>query len=371
MCITTTTADSGTRDDTANGAIDEQRAAEFGEQLFGYYTGAFTTFMIDLGHRVGLFEAATRGPATSTALARRAQLEERYVREWLGAMVTVGIFDYEADSETYALPEENAICLAGRSELNIAPMSSMAGSLAKHIRQVESAFRNGGGVAYSEYRPDFTDVMDGLSRPTFDGLLVEAMVPLVDGLTERLRAGADVADIGCGTGHSTNVLARAFPASRFTGYDLADDALAKATGEASQLGVENVEFETRDVSDLGGTARFDAVFAFDAIHDQADPAGVLAEVYESLRPGGVFVMLDIRASSRLERNVEHPFAPILYAISTLHCMPVSLAEGGAGLGTVWGEELAIEMLGTAGFVDLEVHEVEGDPIDSVYVARKR
>ena len=111
-------------------------------------------------------------------------------------------------------------------------------------------------------------------------------------------------------------------------------------------------------------------FAFDAIHDQADPAGVLARVFQALAPGGVFVMFDVRASSHLERNVDHPFAPLLYSVSTLHCMPVSLASGGAGLGTMWGEELALEMFSAAGFIDLEVHEAPGDPLDSVYVARK-
>ena len=113
------------------------------------------------------------------------------------------------------------------------------------------------------------------------------------------------------------------------------------------------------------------MFAFDAIHDQADPAGVLARIFEALEPGGMFLMFDIRASSHLENNLENPMAPLLYAVSTLHCMTVSLAcEGGAGLGTVWGEELALEMLATAGFVDVEVHEAPGDPMDSVYVARK-
>ena len=212
--------------------------------------------------------------------------------------------------------------------------------------------------------------MDALNRGTFDGVLVQGVVPLVAGLADRLHAGVDAADIGCGTGHSTNLLARAFPTSRFVGYDLAADAINRARAEANDYGLSNVAFDVLDVTNLPTDPPLGAVFAFDAIHDQTDPAGVLRAVFDALEPGGLFVMLDIRASSHLENNTGNPLAPWLYAVSTLHCMTVSLAEGGAGLGTAWGEELALEMLAEAGFVGLEVHEVPGDPLDSLYVARK-
>lgn len=351
-------------------AIDEQRAAAFADQLFGFYTGGFVTFMIDLGVRTGLFDALAEGPATSTELADRASLQERYVREWLGAVVTASIVTYDAATRTYALPVEHAVCLTGETELNIAPLSLLAGLLATHIQPVASAFRDGGGVPYTAYRPEFTDVMDALSRGSLDGVLIKGIVPLVAGLADLLDAGTAVADIGCGTGHSTNLLARAFPASRFVGYDLAADAIDRGRAEADDYGLGNVAFEVLDVTKLPGDPRLGAVFAFDAIHDQTDPAGVLQTVFDALEPGGVFVMVDIRASSHLENNIDHPLAPWLYAVSTLHCMTVSLAEGGAGLGTVWGEEVALAMLTAAGFVDLEVHEIPGDPLDSLYVARK-
>lgn len=355
-------------DDTP--AIDEQRAAAFADQLFGFYTGGFVTFMIDLGVRTGLLDAAADGPATSEELAARAGLQERYVREWLGAVVTAGIVDYDPDTATYALPAEHAVCLTGTTEFNIAPLSQLAGLLAQHIEPVATAFRDGGGVPYSAYRPAFTDVMDALSRGTFDGVLIDGIIPLVPGLADRLQAGINGADIGCGTGHSTNLLARAYPASTFVGYDLAADAVQRGVAEADALGLSNVAFEARDVTNLPADTPLDVVFAFDAIHDQTDPAGVLRAVFEALTPGGTFLMFDIRASSHLENNVDNPLAPWLYAVSTLHCMTVSLAEGGAGLGTVWGEELAIDMLRDAGFVDIAVHEVPGDPLDSLYVAHK-
>lgn len=355
-------------DDTP--AIDEDRAAAFADQLFSFYNGGFVTFMIDLGVRTGLFDAAADGPATSDELATRAGLQERYVREWLGAVVTAGIVDYDAETATYTLPVEHAVCLTGTTELNIAPLSQLAGLLAQHIEPVARSFRDGGGVPYSAYRPAFTDVMDALNRGTFDGVLVDGIIPLVPGLADRLTAGINVADIACGTGHSTNLLARAFPASRFVGYDLAADAIRRGGVEADDYGLSNVAFEVRDVTKLPVDARLDAVFAFDAIHDQTDPVGVLRAVFDALTPGGTFLMFDIRASSHLENNLGNPFAPWLYAVSTLHCMTVSLAAGGAGLGTVWGEELAVDMLRHAGFVDIVVHEVPGDPLDSLYVAHR-
>jgi SAM-dependent methyltransferase len=353
-----------------NAGIDEERAEAFAEQLVGHYTGAFVTFMVDLGLRTGLLDAAAAGPGTSAELADRAGLQERYVREWLGALVTAGIIDYEPGTATYALPAEHAVCLTGDGELNLAPLSQVASHLAKYVEPVATAFREGGGVPYSAYRPEFTEVMDALSRPTFDGLLVDTIVPLVADLPDRLATGSRVADIGCGTGHSVNLLASAFPASTFVGYDLADDAIERGRAEAADLGLGNAAFEVLDVTAIPVEPALDVAFAFDAIHDQADPAGVLRRIFEALAPGGLFVMFDIRASSHLERNVGNPFAPWLYAVSTLHCMTVSLASGGAGLGAVWGEELALEMLEAAGFTDLEVHEVPGDPLDSLYVARK-
>jgi SAM-dependent methyltransferase len=362
----TTTATAA--DDTPT--IDEQHAAAFADQLFGFYTGGFVTFMIDLGVRTGLLDAIAEGPATSTELAARAGLQERYVREWLGAVVTAGIVGYDPATTTYTLPAEHAVCLTGDTELNLAPLSLLAGLLAKHIQPVATAFREGGGVPYAAYRPEFTDLMDALSRGTFDGVLVDGIVPLVTRLADRLHTGIDVADIGCGTGHSTNLLARAFPVSRFVGYDLAADAIDRGRAEARDYSLSNVAFEVLDVTKLPANPPLGAAFAFDAIHDQTDPASVLRAVFEALEPGGTFLMFDIRASSRLENNLGNPVAPWLYAVSTLHCMTVSLAEDGAGLGTAWGEELALEMLTEAGFVDLEVHEVPGDPLDSLYVAHK-
>jgi SAM-dependent methyltransferase len=361
--MTTTTS-------SAASAFDENRAEAFAGQLLGTYTAAITTYMIDLGRRTGLFDAAAQGPATSAELAERAGLQERYVREWLGAVTSAGIATYDPDTSIYTFPVEHLACLTGDDENNLAPMSAACTHLAHFVAPVGDAFRHGGGVPYEQYRPDFTDVMDGMSRPMMDGILIDKVVPLTGDLVGQLESGIMVADIGCGTGHTTNLLARAFPVSTFLGYDLAADALERGRNEADSWGLANVTFEELDVAALPPEPTLGAAFAFDAVHDQADPAGVLARIFDALAPGGTFVMFDIRASSHLERNLENPLAPLLYGVSTLHCMTVSLACGGAGLGTVWGEELALEMLAEAGFVDVEVHEAPGDPMDSVYVARK-
>jgi SAM-dependent methyltransferase len=165
-------------------------------------------------------------------------------------------------------------------------------------------------------------------------------------------------------------MAQAYPASTFVGYDLSAEAIDRARTEAAELGLTNATFEVLDVTQLPAAPGFDAVFAFDAIHDQAEPATVLRRVYEALAPGGVFFMVDINASSDLQSNLDNPLAPMLYAVSTLHCMTVSLAAGGAGLGTVWGRELAERMLAEAGFLDTTVRDAPGDPLDLVYVTYK-
>lgn len=353
----------------ATGPLDEARVEVFAEQLFGTYTAGMLTLMIDIGYRTGLFETLATGPATSPVLADRAGLDERYVREWLGAVVTGGLVDYNSAARTFTLPAEHAVCLTGDGSLNLAPFSKATTALATHVEAVARVFRDGGGIPDEDFRPEFTELMDGLSRGLFDGQLVEGIIPLT-GLGARLTDGIRVADIGCGTGHSTNVLARAYPASAFIGYDIGIDAIEHARSEAAEYGLSNVAFELLDVTQLPVEPGFDAVFAFDVIHDQVVPATVLERVHDALSPDGVFAMLHVKASSNLEDNTANPLAPLLYGVSALHCMTVSLAHNGAGLSIMWGEQLARRMFSDAGFANVEVFDVPDDPMDSVYVAAK-
>ncbi|MFJ2094124.1 class I SAM-dependent methyltransferase [Streptomyces sp. NPDC087901] len=325
--------------------------------------------MAGLGHQSGLFDTmAGMAPATSAEIAEAAGLHERYVREWLGAMVVGGIVDYEPEQITYALPPEHAASLTrAAGPDNLARIAQDFGMMGEVEQQVLEAFRTGGGLPYSAY-PRFQSLQAEESGEVFDLALVNGIVPLVPGLTERLRAGIAVLDIGTGHGHAVNVLARAFPASSFQGLDMSEEGIAAARAEAAGLGLGNTAFDIGDCSEISGS--YDLITAFDVIHDLARPARTLAAVAAALAQDGVFLMGDIAASSRLEENIDHPLGPALYTFSVFYCMSVSLGEGGEGLGTVWGEQAARRMLGEAGFGRIDTQRVEGDILNVYYVARR-
>jgi len=350
------------------GQLDKALVQQFARKLFGLYTSGMLTLMVDIGQRTGLF-GALQGGGTSAEIAARAGLEERYVREWLGAMATGGIAEYDAATATFTLPPEHAFCLTGTSSRNLAPGSQTLAMVAKHVPAVAECFRSGGGVPYSEFRPEFTESMDAAWRLLYDGLLVKGFLPLVKGLPERLEQGISAADIGCGTGHAVNVMARQYPNSTFVGYDFNPEAIDRATAEAADMELANARFEVLDVTQLPPSPPFDLITSFDSIHDQREPAKTLGCIAEALAPDGVYVMVEPRASSRLEDNIGNPFAPYMYGMSVLHCMTVSLAEGGAGLGTAWGEQTARQMLEAAGFTGIEVFDAPG-PQNSVFVCRR-
>jgi SAM-dependent methyltransferase len=357
---------------TAESAAAESDAQAFVGQLFGWVTGAGITMLIDVAAKTGLLEAAALGPGTSEELARRAELSERHVRELLNGLTTAAVFTYDPASKVYALPPSRAMCLTGDGPMNFSTTTAFLGVLAGFVDRVVGTLRNGGGIPYAEYRPTFTHLMDQGMRRVYDAHLIDGYVPAVDGLHERLAAGARVADFGCGTGHVDNLLGHTYPSSAFIGYDLADDALAAAKAEAAHMGLSNVSYERRDVAAIPTSPPFDVIFAFDAIHDQANPAAVLARAHAALQPDGLFVMIDMNMSSHVEDNVGNPLAPWLYTASLFHCMQVSLAEGGAGLGTCWGRQTAEHMLGEAGFTDIHIIPAPtGDPMNAIFTARRQ
>jgi SAM-dependent methyltransferase len=350
-------------------ALDRTRVQEFARKLFGLYTSGVLTLMVDLGQRTGLFETLAKGPGTSAELAARAALNERYVREWLGAMTTGGVVEYDAATGRYTLPPEHAACLTGASSRNLAAGSQVLPLLAKHVGAVARCFREGGGVSYAEFRPDFTAYQDASWRLLYDGLLVRSWLPLAAAVPGRLRAGIRVADVGCGTGHAVNVMAREYPASSFVGYDLSAEAIERARAEARTMALDNARFEVLDATTLPPEPAFDLITTFDSVHDQRDPATALARIAGALARDGVYLMMEPRASSNLEDNVSSPFAPYLYGISVLHCMTVSLAAGGTGLGTAWGRQRARRMLAEAGFTSVTIVEAPG-PQNDLYICAR-
>jgi SAM-dependent methyltransferase len=348
--------------------FDPAKAEAFGGRMMAELGGGLLSLMVDVGHRTGLFEALAEGWVTSEQLAARAGLTERYVREWLGAVTAAGIADFDPALETFHLPAEHAAVLTGPT--GVAALAVVTTVLARHVPQVVQAFKDGGGVPYAAFAPEFTDAWDAIGRGVFDTMLLDAYLPLAPGLAGRLSAGIRVADIACGTGHALVVLARAFPESTFVGYDLDEHAIARARAEATGAGLTNVSFELADVARLAVAVPFDVVFVFDAIHDQVDPATVLARINQALSPGGLLFMREPRAGDTLAENLSNPGAPIMYSVSTLHCMTVSLAHAGAGIGMVFGESRARHMLAEAGFETPVVHPAPGTPFDAVYLARR-
>ena len=295
------------------------------------------------------------------------------MREWLAAMATARVVEFHPETRRFRLPLEHAACLS-----RAAPADNMA-TFAQYIAvlggvedDIVDCFRKGGGVPYEKF-PRFHAVMAEDSGQSVLSSLESHILPLVPGLVDRLARGMRALDVGCGAGRIVNRLAELFPRSRFTGMDLALEAVEAAREEASQKGLRNAKFVSRDLSDFNQTAEaegFDFITTFDAVHDQAQPLNVLKGICRALKPDGVYLMQDIRASSHLQKNLAHPLGTFLYTVSCMHCMTVSLAQDGEGLGAMWGEEKTHEYLREAGFRSIETKQLAHDIQNNWYVVSK-
>jgi 2-polyprenyl-3-methyl-5-hydroxy-6-metoxy-1,4-benzoquinol methylase len=352
-------------------AFDTAKADDFGTRMLGLLNDGALSLMISIGHRTRLFDVMSGMRwATSDAIADATRLDRRYVREWLGAMVTGGIVDHDPRSGEYRLPREHALSLTRTgTTANLAVAAQFVPLLGGVEDQIVRCFQEGGGVPYAAF-PRFHEVMSEQSAQTVISALESGILPLAPGLLDALEDGIDVLDVGCGSGRTLAYLAALFPASRFTGVDFSVEAIETARDEAIELELHNVRFEMSDAALLAARERWDLITAFDAIHDQADPARVLRNIARALRPDGVFLMQDISGTSHLHRDMDHPVGPLLYTVSCLHCMTVSLAQGGAGLGAMWGEELAQRMLREAGFGNFVLHRLPHDVVNTYYVCRR-
>jgi 2-polyprenyl-3-methyl-5-hydroxy-6-metoxy-1,4-benzoquinol methylase len=352
--------------------FDPKRAEDFAGRLLRALNDGALCLMVSIGHRTGLFDTLSRlRPATSAEIASAAKLNERYVREWLGAMVTSRVIEYDAATRRYRLPAEHAGSLTRAAAAdNMAVFAQYIGELGSVEGDIVECFANGGGVPYERFHR-FHEVMAEDSGQSVMAALESHIVPLVPGLAEQLERGIRVLDLGCGRGRILTRLATLYPESRFVGIDLSADAIAYARHEAA--GLANIEFMERDLSDFDRTAEpeaYDLVTTFDAVHDQAQPLNVLKGIHRALKPDGVYLMQDISGTSHVHKDVEHPLGTLLYTISCMHCMTVSLAQGGEGLGAMWGEEKTREYLRHAGFGSVTKKRLAHDVQNNWYIVQK-
>lgn len=354
-----------------NSVTDEKKSQAFAEKMMGHINGAALALMTGIAHRTGLFDVmAGLAPSTSQMIAEAANLNERYVREALGVFVTGGIVDYDPEKRTYALPPEHAAWLTRMATPNNLAVTAQWMSVLSSVEEdIIACFRKGGGVPYERYQR-FHEVMAEESQQTVVYPLIDTLIPLVEGLKQRLEQGIEVLDVGCGSGYALTLLAAKFPKSRFTGYDLCVEAVESGIKKAKDQRLSNLRFAVKDAAEGLEAESFDLITTFDAIHDQGEPQKVLNHIFKALKRGGIYLMQEIAGSSDVHMDKSHPAGPFLYTISCMHCMSVSLAQGGEGLGAMWGKKKAEEMLRKAGFSNVEIKQLDHDFINYYYLMEK-
>jgi len=355
-------------------SFDNSKAEAFAGTLLDILNKSALSYMISLGHRSGLFDCMDNmEPATSKEIAEKAKLNERYVREWLGAMVTGGIVDYFPASKSYRFAPEHAAYLTRKAVAdNLAVLTQYMAVMGSVEDDILKCFKEGGGVPYSKFHR-FHEVLAEDSGQSVLSSLESHILSLIPGIVDKLKKGIEMLDAGCGSGKIITKLASLFPNSHFTGMDLSSEAIANARREAAESRLNNVEFIVQDLTDFHLTApveQFDFITTFDAIHDQGQPLNVLKGIYRALKQDGIYLMQDISGTSHLEEDIKHPIGTFLYSISCMHCMTVSLAQNGEGLGTMWGEDLTKEYLGKAGFTNIQTNKLAHDIANNWYMVRK-
>jgi len=335
-------------------SLDWDKVKAFAAVMMNDLGAALQGALSYVGDRLGIFRAlAAAGPVTSAELAAHTGLNERYLREWLGAMTAAKYLEYEPAGHRYSMLPEHAMILADENSpffmggfmQMVVPQVGMA------PRLIES-FRTGKGVPQSEYPPEVFEAIERSSAPMYRHSLLRKWLPAMPQVIEGLNNGGEALDVGCGSGRAAITIATAFPKARVYGYDAHGGSIerARANAAAANLG-ERVCFEVMDCMRLPAD-RFDFISVFDVVHDSVDPAGLLSSIRRALRPGGTCLMVEVNASERLEDNI-NPMGRMMYAASTLYCMTVSLAHDGAGIGALMGETRARELARTAGFTGFQ------------------
>ncbi len=345
--------------------LDEQKLHSLLGLMVNELGAAQNAALVILGDELGLYSAlATWGPLSSIELADLTTTHERYVREWLSAQAASGFVTYEASSERFSLsPEQKAVLADADSATNMTGgFQALLAVYADQPKLVE-AFRSGKGVCWTEHCNCLFCGTDRFFRPGYKGNLLSTWLPALDGVVEKLERGARVADIGCGFGSSTVIMAEAFPNSEFIGYDFHDASIDEARKNAE--GLSNVRFEVARAQDYAGTD-FDLVCLFDALHDMGDPVGAARHIAQSLKADGKVMLVEPMAGDRLEENL-HPVGRIFYAASTNFCVPASLGqEVGAALGAQAGQKRLEEVLRQGGLT--KVRRASDNPFNMVLEA---
>ena len=329
--------------------MDEQRLNDLIGQFLQDLGGAFSVPLVLIGDSLGLYKTLQdAGPITSVDLAHRTGRAERDVREWLSAQAASNYVASAAQSGRFSLPPEQAAVLADEdSPVYMVPAFDCAAANVSNQPAIEAAFKSGDGVGWGDQPGCLFCAVAKFFRPGYQHNLVQDWLPALDGVVEKLTIGARVADIGCGHGHSTVIMAEAFPNSVFTGYDFHDGSIAEARDHAKAHGLANVAFEVGLAKEYPG--EFDLVCFFDCLHDMGDPHGAMAHVRESLAPDGACMIIEPMAADALEDNL-NPVGRLYYSASTMVCVPTSLAqETGTALGAQAGEARLREVAEAGGF----------------------
>ncbi|WP_236033348.1 class I SAM-dependent methyltransferase [Belnapia mucosa] len=332
-------------------AIDNAKLQQFIGKMLGDLGGAASVPLVRMGDALGLYRILhTRGPMTCAELAQQAKVHERYLLEWLSHQAASDYLAYDPGTGRFSLPPEQAMVFAVEdSPVYMMGAFDLMAAQTEIQPKVQERFKKGGGFAWGDQASCLFCATARFFRPGYQNNLLSQWLPALDGVVAKLEAGADVADVGCGHGWSTVLMAKAFPNSRFVGYDYHEGSIADARKHAEAHGVAgNTRFEVATAKEIPDAA-FDLVAFFDCLHDMGDPAGVASQVRRSLKPGGTWMVVEPMAGDRLEDNL-NPVGRLFYAASTMLCVPTSLAqEVGAAFGAQAGEAKLREAITAGGF----------------------
>jgi len=350
--------------------VDGEKLNALVGKMLGDLGGALSVPTVRIGYRLGLFEALHReGSASAGELSARTGLAERYVREWALAQAANGYLTYEPGSECFSLPPEQAMVFAIKdSPLYMEGAFDLAAAMIEGGPKVEAAFRTGEGVAWGDNAGCLFCAVGAFFRPGYVNSIVQSWLPALDGVLPRLESGIKVADVGCGVGFSTLLMAKAFPNSDFVGYDFHAPSIEQANAHARSHGLAGrVRFETAAAKALPGDG-FDLVTMFDCLHDMGDPGGAASHIRTRLKPDGTWMIVEPIAADSVSENLASPVSRLYYNASTMICVPTSLSqEVGQALGAQAGEKRLTEVLTSAGFT--RVRRATEGPFNMVLEAR--